>query len=130
MIDLSNFAQDLADVANFATYFIASPAALSTPHLYISSLATWPKSSAVVEGWHKQFPLILSFRHINRKDSHTVPLVTMLTDSSVYCVAFSDDGSCIVSGSYDGSVRMWDVLSGVELKMLNGHSGSPVCCIL
>ena len=53
-----------------------------------------------------------------------MPLVTILTDSSVYCVAFSDDGSCIVSGSGGGSVQIWDALSGVELKVLNGHSGS------
>ena len=28
----------------------------------------------------------------------------------------------IVSGSYDKSVRVWDALSGVELKVLNGHT--------
>ena len=32
--------------------------------------------------------------------------------------------SCIVSGSYDGSVQVWDVLSGVELKVLNSHSSN------
>ena len=49
--------------------------------------------------------------------------MTILVDSEVNCVGFSGDGSCIVSGSDDGSVRVWDALSGVELKVLNGHSG-------
>ena len=42
----------------------------------------------------------------------------------VSSVAFSGDGSYIVSGSYDNSVHMWDALSGVELRVLNGHTGS------
>ena len=40
----------------------------------------------------------------------------------VSCVAFSGDGSCIVSGSKDGSMQVWHALSGVELKVLNGHT--------
>ena len=50
--------------------------------------------------------------------------MTILMDSPVNCVAFSGDGSCIVSGSDDGSVRVWDALSGVELKVLNSHTHS------
>ena len=119
-----NFAQDLADVANFATYFTASTAVLSTPHLYISSLATWPKGSAAVERLQKQFSLIPSFRQTKGKDSHTVPLMTIPMSSTVNCVAFSGDGSCFVLGSDDKSVQVWDALSGVELKMLNGHTAS------
>ena len=33
-------------------------------------------------------------------------------------------GSCIVSGSDDKSVQVWDALSSVELKLLNGHTDS------
>ena len=105
-------------------YFTASPATLSTPHLYISSLATWPKSSAAVEGWHKQFSLIPSFRQTKGKDSHTVPLMTIPMDSTVSCAALSGDGSCIVSGSYDNYMQVWDALNGIELKVLNGCTGS------
>ena len=38
-------------------------------------------------------------------------------------VMFSPDGKQVVSGSYDGSVRIWDATTGMELKVLNGHSG-------
>ena len=40
------------------------------------------------------------------------------------CVAFSSDGTFIVSGSDDQSVHVWDALSGEELKVLKGHTGS------
>ena len=49
--------------------------------------------------------------------------MTILMDSAVHCVAFSGDGSCIVSGSCDGCVQVWDALSGVELKVFNSHTG-------
>ncbi|MCC6979258.1 MAG: serine/threonine protein kinase, partial [Candidatus Melainabacteria bacterium] len=37
-------------------------------------------------------------------------------------VAISDDGSRIVSGSRDATVRLWDVDSGEEVKVMNGHT--------
>ena len=77
----------------------------------------------IAEGWHKHFSLIPSFWQIKGKDSHSVPLMTILMDSAVHCVAFSGDGSCIVSGSCDGCVQVWDALSGVELKVFNSHTG-------
>ena len=36
--------------------------------------------------------------------------------------AFSPDGSRIVSGSYDNTVRVWDAMNGDELKSLSGHT--------
>ena len=116
------FAQDLVDVANFAIYFSASPAALSTLHLYISSLATWPNNSTALEDWYKQVYLIPLFRQTKGKDSHTVPFMTIMMDSYVNCVAFSGNSSHIVSGLDDKPVWVWDALDGVELKMLNGHT--------
>ncbi|MCH8006262.1 MAG: hypothetical protein IH888_08540, partial [Planctomycetes bacterium] len=41
--------------------------------------------------------------------------------SGVYSVAFSPDGSRIVSGSEDMTVRLWDAAGGEELLVLRGH---------
>lgn len=37
-------------------------------------------------------------------------------------VAFSPDGSQIISGSKDEMIRFWDVSTGVEMRALQGHS--------
>jgi WD40 repeat protein len=41
--------------------------------------------------------------------------------ASVWCVAFSPDGTRILSGSKDGSVRLWDVSTAREIQRLEGH---------
>ena len=38
------------------------------------------------------------------------------------CLAFSPDGTRVVSGSEDKSVRIWDSASGQKLKELTGHT--------
>ena len=41
----------------------------------------------------------------------------------MYCVAFSPDGSRVVSGSEDNTVRIWNVATGESEAELKGHSG-------
>ena len=44
-------------------------------------------------------------------------------DNNVSSVAFSPDGSKIVSGSYDKTIRVWNASTGVEmLPPLQGHN--------
>ena len=40
----------------------------------------------------------------------------------VNSILFSTDGTCIVSGSSDKSVRVWDALVGKKLNALNSHT--------
>src|SRR5262245_39097568 len=41
---------------------------------------------------------------------------------TVSCVCFSPDGKCIVSGSDDTTVKMWDAHTGQEVLTLQGHT--------
>src|SRR5262249_29207243 len=51
------------------------------------------------------------------------PLRAVLSAGSVNSVAVSPDGLRLASGSY-GTVRIWDIESGVELQTLKGHRGA------
>jgi WD40 repeat protein len=41
----------------------------------------------------------------------------------VWCVAVNPDGQTLVSGSEDGTVRVWDLHTGQMLRRLDGHAG-------
>ena len=41
---------------------------------------------------------------------------------TVMSVAWSPDGACLASGSFDKTVRIWNPVSGESLKRLEGHS--------
>src|SRR5437588_2103133 len=44
--------------------------------------------------------------------------------NDVRAVAFSPDGKTLASGSFDMTIKLWDVTSGTQLRTLTGHSGT------
>ena len=48
----------------------------------------------------------------------------------VYSVAFSHDGTKVVSAGQDKTVRVWDVKSRKELQVFRGHSDAVLCAKL
>jgi WD40 repeat protein len=53
--------------------------------------------------------------------------VLRVHENLVNCVSYSPDGARIASGSWDRTVRVWDVTSGVELAVLRGHEDYVNC---
>ena len=47
-------------------------------------------------------------------------------ERGIWSVAYSPDGTRIVSGSLDKTVRIWDANTGAELMTLRGHGDSPL----
>src|SRR6267378_1393082 len=112
----------LADAANFSNFFVGTPAKKSTPHLYISALATWYQHSPVWRHWRHHFAFIPSISL--PKGTITVPLLSITTNTPIFCIAFSPDGNQIVSGSGDQSVRVWEAKTGEQLRELQGHTSA------
>src|SRR5205085_1939432 len=54
-------------------------------------------------------------KEVRRLQGHTKP---------VNSLAFANDGTRILSGSDDASMRLWDAQTGKEVRRFNGHSAA------
>ncbi|CAG7849907.1 SubName: Full=Uncharacterized protein {ECO:0000313/EMBL:CCA70337.1} [Serendipita indica DSM 11827] len=99
----------------------------STPHIYVSALAFTPKKSLMhIEGI-KGYPNILSVTRGVEDTYPGLPKALRGHQGDVNAVAFSPDGSRIVSGSDDNTIRVWDTDTGQSLgEPLQGHEDSVV----
>ncbi len=49
-----------------------------------------------------------------------------IKDNETVCRAFSNDGKYLVGGSYNSTVKIWDVRSGQLIRSMNGHKGKVI----
>ncbi|MEH2104168.1 MAG: ribosome assembly protein 4, partial [Nostoc sp.] len=58
-----------------------------------------------------------------KKENRAIEINTLEGHSNgVSSVGFSPDGKTLASGSYDNTIKLWDVSTGKAIKTLNGHS--------
>ncbi|KAG8707874.1 hypothetical protein FRC09_001564 [Ceratobasidium sp. 395] len=123
---LPNDMEDCRETANDVYRFVLSfydAISASTPHLYVSALAFAPCNSGIIQRMRSHFPNLLTIAEGTEKE-WTPCLRTISVSSGTRSTAYSPDSRRIVSGSRDGTVRIWDAETGdTVLDPLIGHSG-------
>ncbi|KAF8130208.1 WD40 repeat-like protein, partial [Boletus edulis] len=107
--------QEIASLASEAFQFIQVFAPVlreSTPHLYLSAMPQIPSNSSLYKLWIQHLQ-----KHVSATSGHpaTWPAeVHTLQEHTdlVTSVAYSADGGHIVSGSVDGTIRIWNTATG------------------
>lgn len=93
----------------------------SVPHIYLSCLPFLPIKSIIPPN-PEEFPNIVEVKQGRRSTWDTHVLTLNGHSTGVSCVSYSSQASLIVSGSYDGEIRLWDPRTG-ESRVLKNHTG-------
>ena len=112
----------IQDICHFLITF-HTPVSLSTPHIYIS---TWPflwLQSPLSRMFNREFTRAIKMRVGNLLSWPTLPLEWTGHTMAVMSVSYSPNGVCIVTGSWDKTIRIWDAESGAVVgEPLMGHN--------
>ncbi|CUA76118.1 Lissencephaly-1 homolog [Drosophila mojavensis] [Rhizoctonia solani] len=113
------------DARNFVTSFAGSPVSQSMPHIYISSLPLCPRCSSVYQNYWNRTRGLLELKGSLIERREAAALATWNLGSYVYSIAYSPDGTRVVAGCYDHTVRIMNAHDGTPLlDPLQGHTDS------
>ncbi|KZP16022.1 hypothetical protein FIBSPDRAFT_68467 [Athelia psychrophila] len=119
------FAQDgLKFVGAFAPAM-----ACSAPHIYLSCIPFAPRASLIKQQYMHALPNVLAIELGMDENWPALQQVFNGHTLVVTSVVFSPDGQHIASGSYDNTIRIWDVTTGALIAgPFEGHT-SPVSSV-
>ena len=105
---------------------------MNVPHIYLSALPSVHRTSKIAEVFRPLYPFTVKVTARGFQKQQNILLELRGHTGAVRSVGFSPDGTRIVSGSEDKTIRIWDANTGDEvMKPLNGipalcgQSGSP-----
>ncbi|CCA74987.1 related to WD40-repeat protein (notchless protein) [Serendipita indica DSM 11827] len=94
----------------------------SAPHIYISALPFTPTKSILHSELTKRYLNTLTVTQGLEERYPVLPRTLQGHKGEVYAIAFSPDGSRMISGSNDNTIRQWDADTGQPLGApLRGH---------
>ncbi|KIK53577.1 hypothetical protein GYMLUDRAFT_178760, partial [Collybiopsis luxurians FD-317 M1] len=117
--------ENMVGVERLVQAFTQTTASLSTPHLYLSILATEFATTPSATQWKNNFRNVLKVL-CTGVSNHGGEILQMQCFSVVDAVAFSPNGLKFVSGSgdsVDGTVCIWDALTGEQILQMEDHTG-------
>jgi WD40 repeat protein len=105
-----------------------------------------PISTSALQVYHSVLVFMPDCPLFKRASQSVVPIARMITDrgstwnqsvdqsaivleghtDEILFVAFSTDGSCILSCSWDGTARVWDASSGEQKIIFTGHEKTAI----
>lgn len=101
--------------------------AQSVPHIYISALPFAPHESLIRKRYVTLFPNTL---HMDGPltDKWSSLRKVIPHPRKLSCTVFSPDGNVLASGSYNGTLHLWDSETGSLIAgPLKGHTASVRC---
>ena len=119
--------EDAAALAKDGVKFIhnlSNGPCASTPHLYLSALPFAPEDSLLLKTLRGKFPCIAKVAAGHHKEWPSAQVLLQGHTNYVTSVAFSPDGTRIVSGSHDNTVRVWDAVRDVIIYNDVGKNAS------
>jgi WD40 repeat protein len=92
--------------------------------VYMAALPFTPTNTMLYQKFHdvKSDPSVLQSFGPASSTLMRVFIQHGWSDSRIRSVAFSQDGTRVVSGSFDNIIRIWDI-DGSEIQTLRGHDG-------
>ncbi|KAJ6538178.1 quinon protein alcohol dehydrogenase-like superfamily, partial [Mycena vulgaris] len=114
--------KDMQDAIKFVRGF-GHPIAASIPHIYLSALRFAPVRSRTAERYGEGELMAVGLKSGGSLNWLATDAVLRGHLDSVTSVAYSPDGTHIVSGSNDNTVRVWDAETQTQIRApLRGHT--------
>src|SRR5258706_530501 len=115
--------ESIQDICNFLITFHTA-ISFSTPHIYISTRPFLPSQSFLLRMFSREFTRAINIRVGMLSSWPAPPLEWTGHAESIWSVCYSLDGTRVVSGSSDKTIRIWDAESGTVIgEPLTGHTG-------
>ncbi|QRW20296.1 Vegetative incompatibility protein HET-E-1 [Rhizoctonia solani] len=116
------------DAQRFVAIFATNPISRSTPHLYVSMLASWPDHRLISKYYAKPTNCLFHFKGLASTERQMALLNVIQVHEPVYCVAFAPNGQFFVTNTPDNTIGIWDAIScQMRTDPMRGHSSRVQC---
>ncbi|KAF8702103.1 WD40 repeat-like protein, partial [Rhizoctonia solani] len=99
------------DARRFVTLFATSPVSKSTPHIYVSMLASWPPAQPIAHCYTHRSAGLVKVKGLETTERQLSLLTMTPAGSQVLCVACSPNGAYITAGTDVDRVLIWDAVT-------------------